>query len=197
MRFLIGIDEAGRAPLAGPVAVGAVIVPERFDVAGEFPGVRDSKLLTEKKREEIYELLKQRVIIGDIRFCVRFSDHHYIDEFGITRAVRRAVSSAVQHLSPDADGVRVLLDGLLVAPKQYTQQTIIHGDELVPLIALASIAAKVRRDRLMHRMAKKFPEYGFEHHVGYPTRAHRDAIAEFGLSTIHRVSFCKNIPAMR
>src|SRR4051812_28087529 len=112
MRFMIGVDEAGRAPLAGPVSVGAVIVPEGFDVLREFPGVKDSKLLSESKREEIYELLVRRVAVGDARFSVRFSDHRYIDHFGITRAVGRAVRSAVMHLAPpsECDGVTVYLD---------------------------------------------------------------------------------------
>jgi ribonuclease HII len=196
MKFLIGIDEAGRAPLAGPVAVGLVMVPEGFDVVHEFPGVKDSKQLSEKRREEIYALLDQRLERGDIRFCVRFSSHSHIDAAGITRSVRRALNSGVRKLSPEPEDVHVLMDGLLKAPPSYSQETIIHGDDLVPLISLASIVAKVSRDRLMHRMARKYPEYGFERHVGYATDFHRHAIREHGLCAIHRRTFCKNIVPM-
>lgn len=196
MRFLIGIDEAGRAPLAGPVSVGLVMVPEGFDVAREFAGVKDSKKLSENKREGIFEALERRVERGDIRFCVRLSDHERIDTAGITRAVRRALDLGVRYLSHEPADVHVLMDGLLVAPPQYSQETIIHGDDLVPLISLASVAAKVTRDRLMYRMAKKFPAYGFERHVGYPTAFHREMIREHGLCAIHRLSFCKKLLAV-
>ena len=197
MRYLIAIDEAGRGPLAGPVAVGLVMVPEKFDVAAEFPGVRDSKKLSEKKREEIFEALKRRAKVGDIRFCVCFSSHARIDKIGITQAVNRALTTGVQHLTPRGPSSRrdihIFLDGLLHAPSQYSQETIIRGDDLVPLISLASIAAKVTRDRLMRQMAKKFPVYGFELHKGYGTLAHRNAILKHGMCEIHRKSFCKNI----
>lgn len=196
MAFLLGIDEAGRAPLAGPVSVGLVIIPDGFDVTREFPGVRDSKQLSEKKREEIYTALERRAKAGDVRFCVRFSDHARIDAEGITRAVRRALATGVRYLAKDHLDVHVFLDGLLHAPAQYRQNTIIHGDDLVPLISLASIAAKVERDRLMHRLARTYPEYGFERHVGYPTALHRQAIREHGLCAIHRRTFCKNVLAM-
>ena len=195
MRYMVGIDEAGRAPLAGPVSVGLVMVPKRFDVAREFPGVRDSKKLSRKKREEIYELLRRRQEKGDVQFCVRFSSHVRIDEVGITRAVRRALELGLRYLTSDVGDrishIHVQMDGLLHAPPEYSQETIIHGDDLVPLISLASVAAKVERDRFMYRMAKKFPQYGFEQHVGYPTEMHRQAILEHGLSAIHRHSFCK------
>lgn len=188
--YLMGIDEAGRAPLAGPVSVGFVLVPEGFDVCAEFPGVKDSKQLTEGKREEIYKLLLRRDRLGDVSFCVRFSDHVYIDKFGITRAVKRAIISGTRYLAPVEDEVTVMLDGLLSAPSHYTQQTVIGGDDLVPVISLASIAAKVERDRLMQRLAKKYPGYGFERHKGYPTAAHYEALRERGLSDIHRRSYC-------
>ena len=176
--------------MAGPVSVGAVLVLENFDVAREFPGVRDSKKLSEDKRENIYASLRARAKRGDVRFCVRFSSHLYIDEFGITRAVRRAVWNGVRYLAPEPEGVRVLLDGLLQAPREYEQETIIHGDDIVPLISLASIAAKVERDRLMKRLAKRFPQYGFERHKGYPTRAHYAALQDFGLCAMHRRRYC-------
>lgn len=191
--MVMGVDEAGRAPLAGPVSVGFVLVPYNFDVLKEFPGVKDSKQLTELKREKIYDELLERKKNGDVPFCVRFSDHLYIDEYGITRAVKHAIISGTRYLSSREEGVTILLDGLLYAPSKYEQETIINGDELVPIISLASIAAKVERDRLMKKMAKKFPDYGFERHKGYPTKAHYAAIREFGLCEIHRRSYCKAI----
>jgi len=190
-QWIVGVDEAGRGPLAGPVSVGIVAVPEGFDVATEFAGVRDSKLLTEKKREEIYKKAVVREQAGDIRFCVRFSDNRYIDEFSITRAVRRAVCSGVRHLAKEPADVFVMLDGLLQAPQRYEQHTIINGDALVPVISLASVIAKVRRDRLMRAFAKKYPQYGFERHKGYGTKRHLYAIGVHGLCAIHRRTYCK------
>jgi len=187
----IGVDEAGRAPLAGPVSVGIVAVPVGFDVAAEFKGVKDSKQLTEFARERIYKELLRREEAGDVRFVVRFSSHLYIDEFGITRAVRRGVWGGVQFLARGREVNEVFLDGLLQAPRQFKQQTVINGDELVPIISLASVAAKVERDHLMKRMAKKYPGYGFERHKGYGTRAHWDAINMLGLCDIHRRTYCK------
>lgn len=189
MRYLVGVDEAGRGPVAGPVSVGAVMVPKKFDVLKMFPDVKDSKLLSPKVRDEIYEEVVARSKRGELEFCVRFADHSYIDTYGITRAVRRAVQKSVLALAPSPEGVRIFLDGLLYAPSKYQQETIIHGDALIPIISLASVVAKVRRDRLMMKFAKKFPNYGFEQHKGYGTKVHRDAILRFGLCEIHRVSY--------
>lgn len=189
MRFLLGVDEAGRGPLAGPVSVGAVIVPKGFDVAKEFPGVADSKKLSEKRREVIYGMLETRAATGDVRFTVQFESASVIDKDGIVIAVRRALTRAVTILAPDPAGVRVQLDGALHAPSVYEQETIIDGDALIPLISLASIAAKVERDRVMCRLAEDYPSYGFDMHKGYGTRSHYDALGEFGLCAIHRRSF--------
>ena len=189
MRFMLGVDEAGRGPLAGPVAVGVVAVPEGFDVLKEFPGVRDSKKLSEKKRENIFALLEARVALGDARFTVEFESAKTIDEEGIATAVRRALWRGVNALAPDASLVRIQLDGALRAPSEYSQETIINGDELIPLISLASIAAKVSRDRLMVNLAAEYPQYGFEQHKGYGTRAHYEMLAEHGPCAIHRRSF--------
>ena len=189
MSQVIGVDEAGRGPLAGPVAVGAVIVPEGFDVAREFPGVADSKELSEKKREKLFEMLKARVAQGDARFVVEYGEAREIDARGIALVVREAVSRAVNALAPDAALVDVLLDGALKAPSEYRQQTIIGGDRLVPLISLASIAAKVSRDRLIVAVSERYPAYGFEKHKGYGTKAHYEAIRAHGLCAIHRRSF--------
>jgi ribonuclease HII len=190
-RWVIGIDEAGRGPLAGPVAVGLILAPQEMDIREEFPGVADSKKLTPGARENLYALVEMRAKRGDIRFCARFQTHHYIDEFGITRAVERAIESGLRRLDVPHHDVEVYLDGLLKAPRHYAQQTIIRGDEKVPIISLASIVAKVRRDRLMRRMGKEYPQWGFELHKGYPTPAHYEKIREFGLCEIHRRTYCK------
>ena len=189
MRFTLGVDEAGRGPLAGPVAVGVVIVPERFIITREFPGLMDSKQLSPKAREKMFRLLRKRMQEGDVRFCVRSTSAGRIDAWGLTRAVASATARAVRFLAPSPDDIAIYLDGLLVAPREYAQQTIIGGDEAVPIIALASIAAKVARDRLMVRLAKQFPAYGFEKHKGYGTVAHYLALKKYGPCVIHRRSF--------
>lgn len=186
---MLGVDEAGRGPLAGPVSVGIVAVPEGFDVLKEFPGVADSKKLSEKKREKIFAVLEARAAKGDVHFKVEFESAQTIDEEGIATAVRRAVARGINALAPDSAIVKVQLDGALKAPSEYTQETIINGDELIPLISLASIAAKVTRDRLMIELSKKYPNYGFEKHKGYGTKAHYEALQKYGLCDIHRVSF--------
>lgn len=195
---MLGVDEAGRGPLAGPVAVGLVAVPEGFDVAAEFPGVADSKKLSEKKREKIFEMLEKRAGQGDARFTVEFENSETIDREGVAPSIRRALTRGVDKLaecgSQTSTAMRksdfhILLDGALRAPSEYEQETIIRGDDLVPLISLASIAAKVSRDRLMVALAKEYPDYGFEKHKGYGTRAHYDALARHGPCAIHRLSF--------
>ncbi|MHB0865992.1 MAG: ribonuclease HII [Minisyncoccota bacterium] len=198
MRFILGVDEAGRGPLAGPVAVGVVAVPEGFDVAREFPGVADSKKVSPKKRERIFEMLEARAAQGDARFIVEFESAGAIDEEGIAVVIRRALACGVERLvhgvgftksDMQAGTVHVMLDGALRAPPEYSQETIIHGDALVPIISLASIAAKVERDRLMVALAAEYPEYGFETHKGYGTSAHYAALLKYGLCAVHRRSF--------
>ena len=189
MKFLLGVDEAGRGPLAGPVAVGIVRVPRGFNVAREFPGVADSKQLTHEKREEIFALLEARAARGDTRYVVEFEDHKTIDEWGIVRAVRRCISRGVQKLARNPADVFISLDGLLKAPPRYPQKTIIRGDETEPLISLASIAAKVMRDRFMASLAPEYPHYGFEEHKGYGTPNHYKALVLHGPCAIHRQSY--------
>lgn len=186
---MLGVDEAGRGPLAGPVAVGVVAVSEGFDVAKEFPGVADSKKLSEKKREKIFEILEARAALGDVRFVVEFESAETIDKDGIATAVRRAVFRGVNALAPDSALAYVELDGSLKAPPEYAQKTIIGGDASVPLISLASVAAKVSRDRYMLSLAEKFPLYDFAKHKGYGTKAHYEALKRHGLSVVHRRSF--------
>jgi len=188
---MLGVDEAGRGPLAGPVSVGVVAVSESFDVLKEFPGVADSKKLSEKKREGIFKMLEVHVAKGDAHFAVEFESAEIIDEKGISYAVREAIARGINSLESKYGFTKplIFLDGALSAPPEYEQKTIINGDELIPLISLASIAAKVTRDRFMVRLSKQYPEYGFEKHKGYGTCAHYAALLEFGPCAIHRRTF--------
>lgn len=188
-RLLIGVDEAGRGPLAGPVSIGVVLVPVRFNLTKRFPGLKDSKQLSLQRREELYELMLQYAQAGELDFRVRYAGPHTIDTIGINRAVYLAIYRGVRAVALEPRHVHVLLDGLLYAPKAYSQETIIGGDESEPLIALASIVAKVRRDRLMRRLARQYPEYGFDEHKGYGTKSHYAAIQKYGLSDIHRRTY--------
>lgn len=190
-KFLIGIDEAGRGPLAGPVSVGAVLVPIDFDWA-LLSGAKDSKQMTEKAREAIFEKMQELKKSGAIRFVVALSSATTIDTKGIVPAIRLALVGAIGKLGADPAECKVLLDGGLKAPVEYIhQETIVRGDSKEKVIALASIAAKVLRDRHMIQIAEKYPNYGFEIHKGYGTKKHSEAIEKFGLSEIHRRSFCR------
>lgn len=188
---MVGIDEAGRGPLAGPVAVGVVVVPARFNQK-LLKGVRDSKQMSELGREIWYEKLRVFEVEHDVRHTVQFASAAHIDRYGIVSAVRAATARALRILELNPVRVEILLDGALRAPKKFVyQKTIIGGDASEPLISLASVAAKVRRDRLMYRLAVRYPEYGFDEHKGYGTKKHYDALTVHGLSDIHRKSFCK------
>ncbi len=195
--FLLGVDEAGRGPLAGPVSVGVVIATQGFDIREEFPGINDSKKLSEKKREVLYALLQNYVTIGILRYKVIFKSAEDIDTRGIVVVIKEAVWEGVRSLISNSSTVelrgseyRVLLDGSLSAPPEYMQETIVHGDSLEPIISLASIVAKVERDHLMCVLALQYPNYGFEVHKGYGTKRHIDAIQQHGLSAVHRTTFC-------
>jgi ribonuclease HII len=206
MKMLLGVDEAGRGPIAGPVAVGVVAVEEGFDLLAVFPGLNDSKKLSEKKREKIFALLEEEVQKGNVRYSVHFSKAQVIDKKGIVFGVQYAMNRGLEKLLPIEEALKqkthgdaarhshkVLLDGALRAPAEYTQETIIGGDAIEPVIMLASVAAKVLRDRWMaQRIAVQFPHYGFEQHKGYGTAAHYEAIKRHGLCEEHRRSFLKN-----
>ncbi len=189
----IGIDEAGRGPLAGPVAVGVVcfLSPNCPRI---FRGVKESKQLSAKAREKWFEKIKEEKVKGNIDFAVSLQSALLIDQRGLTFVIRKAIDICLKRLNQSPAEVRVLLDGGLRAPLEYTeQQTIIKGDCKEQSIALASIVAKVTRDRLMIALAKKYPQYSFEIHKGYGTKKHRGAIKKFGPIVIHRKSFLKNI----
>lgn len=190
-RYLLGVDEAGRGPLAGPVAVGVIKMPVGFNLKKHFPDARDSKVLSARKREEIYKRMVEYKKRGEIDFVVVLAPATVIDKRGISKTTLESVYKGVRKLSPKPAGVEVRLDGLLSAPKEYKQQTIIKGDAKEPVISLASIAAKVTRDRHMVKIAKKYPKYGFEVHKGYGTKKHSQSIKKFGLCKLHRRSFTR------
>lgn len=190
---LVGIDEAGRGPLAGPVAVGAVFLPRGFN-RRLIDGVRDSKQLTERAREEWFRLLRSWRREGALAFSVALVGAQHIDRFGIVSAVRLGIRRTLARLPAQTEGARILLDGGLRAPSRFEiQETIIRGDESEPVIALASIAAKVTRDRFMRSLAEEYPHYGFETHKGYGTAAHYRAVQKLGRSPEHRSSFLRGL----
>ena len=192
VKYIIGIDEAGRGPLAGPVAVGAVCVPVNFKKSF-LKGIKDSKTLSEKRRKEWFRKTTEKVRSGDLSYKVSFVSARVIDKEGISKSVSKAVSRILVRLDASPKEVRVLLDGSLYAPKEFKQKTIIRGDITVPLISLASVIVKVLRDRKMEKYAKMFPIYKLEVHKGYGTKLHRKLIKKHGPSEIHRLSFLKNI----
>lgn len=191
MRPLIGVDEAGRGALAGPVAVGAAFVPIDFDW-GLLPGVRDSKLLSPTARERIFLEAQRLRRVGALDFRVALVGAATIDRSGITRAVALGIARTLRALERSPTDVEVRLDGLLRAPAAYPfQETIVRGDLTEPAISLASIVAKVTRDRHMVRLAPRYASYGFAVHKGYGTKQHRAAIAAHGISDVHRRYFCR------
>lgn len=194
-KWIIGIDEAGRGPLAGPVAVGVVCAPEEFDFETAFPGLNDSKKVSEKARERIFEQLVERAASGDLTYCVAMPGADLIDTHGIAVVIRAAVAEGIKKLLPSEGECKVWLDGALRAPSQYAQETVIGGDALIPAIMLASIAAKVTRDRHMVELAQTYPDYLFEKHKGYGTKEHYARLREHGLSAVHRRSFIHLDPA--
>jgi ribonuclease HII len=198
IKYIIGIDEAGRGPLAGPVSVGVVLVPVNLDWK-HIPQVADSKALSEKKRDMVYQNAKTSSEELGIVTSVVFRSAHDIDQRGIAIVIKEAIAEGLEEVIKKAKvevkECQVLLDGSLKAPSQYRQETIIKGDAKEPVIGLASIYAKVERDKYMKKIAQKkaYFAYNLAIHKGYGTKAHREAIAEYGLSKEHRVSFCKNI----
>ena len=193
MRYLIGVDEAGRGPIAGPVSVGIVVVPTSFDFR-LIAGVKDSKQCTEKEREAWYEEAKLLMRRGRLRFSTALIGSPHIDRYGINSAVRLGIRTILSRLAVKPSQCEVRLDGLLHAPKEFLfQKTIIRGDQTEPVISLASIVAKVRRDRLIKRLAEEYPLYGFERHKGYGTELHYERIKEHGLCNIHRRSYLKDL----
>lgn len=181
---ICGIDEAGRGPLAGPVVVAAVIMPKDSMIEG----VNDSKKVSEKKRETLYE----QIINEAIAYGVGIIDQKEIDEINILNATKKGLTTAIKELKVKPQRILVdALTGIDTLGIPYT--SIIKGDAKAYSIAAASIIAKVTRDKIMREWDEIYPEYGFEKHKGYGTKMHIDAIKEYGLCPLHRLSFVKNI----
>ena len=180
-KYVCGVDEAGRGPLAGPVCAAAVILPE--DV--EIEGLNDSKKLSEKRREALYDVIKEKALA----YCVAYGSLEEIEEFNILEATFLAMNRSIEGLGIKAD--YALIDGNRV-PKdiKIPCETVVKGDAKSASIAAASVLAKVSRDRYITQIAQTYPGYGFEKHKGYGTKAHTDAIAKYGLTPLHRPSFC-------
>lgn len=179
--YICGIDEAGRGPLCGPVVAAAVILKK----GDKIEGVNDSKKLSEKKREMLFELIKERAVA----YSVGIVDEKIIDEINILEATRLAMKKAVEGLSAKAE--YALVDAEKKVPIDIPYTPIIKGDALSESIAAASIIAKVTRDRMVIELDRKYPKYNFAKNKGYGTKEHTDAIKQYGLCPAHRKSFCK------
>lgn len=195
---IIGIDEAGRGPLAGPVSVAAISVNEKLFKkilkAGKLSELTDSKKLSEKKREILFKELRELKNEQVLKFAVTLVSSKIIDQKGIRYALSLGIKRILKKLKAHPLEVKILLDGSLSAPEIFrNQKTIIRGDLTEPIISAASIVAKVTRDHYMKRLAKKFPEYEFEIHKGYGTEKHLRKIRKYGLSSHHRKTFCKKV----
>ncbi len=183
---VLGVDEAGRGPLAGAVVAGAVIIPEYFS---ELDEINDSKKLTEKKREKLFEIIIEKCIVG-----IGISDEKEIDEVNILNATFYAMRKAISQVTEKAEFDVVLVDGNhKIKGYMGKQEEVIKGDAKSLSIAAASIVAKVTRDRMMLEVDKEFPEYGFAKHKGYGTKLHREILLEKGPCKYHRKSFLKKI----
>lgn len=185
MHFLIGIDEAGRGPLAGPVVVAGIKIRNTARAHEFFKGIRDSKKLSPRGREEWFSSLTKN---PHIEYAVARVWPSVIDKINIARATHLAARRVYERLSAD-HSTPAVLDGGLFLPAQVPQKTIIKGDERIPVIAAASIIAKVTRDRIMVRLHKKYPKYRFDIHKGYGTKLHQKLLIENGYSHVHRRSF--------
>jgi ribonuclease HII len=178
---ICGVDEAGRGPLAGPVCAAAVILPEH----AEIPGLTDSKKLSDKKRRELFPIIKEQAIA----YGIGLASEKEIDEINILQATFLAMQRAIDQLEGKAD--LALIDGNREKDFGLPVKTVVKGDSLSANIAAASVLAKVTRDDIMTEMAETYPGYGFEIHKGYGTKAHYAALTEQGPSPIHRMTFLK------
>jgi len=211
VKYLIGIDEVGRGPLAGPVCVCSFIILKdnerrrsqiknrRLTQMGTknfsmsvFSGVRDSKKLSAKKREEWFEKIKELKKEGIVNYKIAYVSNSEIDKIGISKSIQNAINKCLKNINPKT--CRVLLDGGIKAPEKFlNQKTIIKGDEKEKVITLASIIAKVSRDKIMCDFAKKYPQYEFQKNKGYGTTEHIKKIKKYGPCKIHRKIYLKNI----
>ena len=178
---IAGVDEAGRGPLAGPVCAAAVILPENLEI----PGLNDSKKLTDKKRRELFPIIKEQAIA----YGIAFASEQEIDEINILQATFLAMERALVQLQVKP-GI-ALIDGNREKDFGLPVKTVVKGDSLSANIAAASVLAKVTRDLYMEQLAEKYPQYGFEIHKGYGTKAHYAALTQHGACEVHRQSFLK------
>ncbi len=178
-KIIAGVDEAGRGPLAGPVVSAAVILPRNFSCEG----INDSKKLSEKKRNELFPLIKKQAIA----FSTGISSHREIDQINILQASLLSMKRAVENLSTSPDFI--LIDGKFTLDMETDQAALIKGDSKSISIAAASIIAKVTRDTIMKALHNIYPEYNFIQHKGYPTKAHKEAILQHGPCPVHRRTF--------
>lgn len=191
IKFIGGVDEVGRGPLAGPVVTACVVLPEDFDVLG----VDDSKKVSEKKREELFDKIRERALAVGIGIC----DNNVIDEINILEATKKAMAMAVleadcQLKEKGLGGLEhILIDAVVLKDVEFPQTNIIKGDANSLSIAAASIIAKVTRDRMMVEYHEQYPHYAFDSNKGYGTKAHYEGIESHGITPIHRKSFLKNI----
>ena len=181
--LICGVDEAGRGPLAGPVCAAAVILPRGLEIEG----LNDSKKLTEKKREALYDPIREQAIA----YGIAFASVEEIEELNILNATFLAMNRAIEQLSPVPE--LALIDGNRSTGIRFPSRCVVKGDAKCADIAAASVLAKVTRDRYMLQMAEKYPGYHFEQHKGYGTKLHYDALREYGPSPIHRMSFLKKL----
>lgn len=182
-QLICGVDEAGRGPLAGPVCAAAVILPANLEIAG----LNDSKKLSDKKRRELYPIIMDQAIA----YGIGFADHQEIDQINILQATYLAMERAIDALRIKPE--LALIDGNRAKDFGIPVKTVVHGDSLSASIAAASVLAKVTRDDLMLKMAEEYPQYGFEIHKGYGTKAHYEALASYGPCPIHRMTFLKKL----
>ena len=180
---ICGVDEAGRGPLAGPVCAAAVILPADIEI----PGLNDSKKLSDKKRRELFPIICEKAIA----YGIAFADHKEIDEINILQATYLAMERAIENLQSKADFA--LIDGNRAKDFGIPLETVVGGDGKSASIAAASVLAKVTRDDYMLKMAEEYPEYGFEIHKGYGTKAHYAALEANGPCGIHRMTFLKKL----
>lgn len=180
-KVICGVDEAGRGPLAGPVCAAAVILPDGLEI----PGLTDSKKLTDKKRRELFPIIKEQALAYGIAYASRDE----IDEINILQATYLAMERALAQLSVKPD--IAMIDGNRAKDFGLPVRTVVKGDSLSANIAAASVLAKVSRDDLMLELAKEYPAYGFEVHKGYGTKAHYETLREHGASPVHRMTFLK------
>ena len=182
-KTVCGIDEAGRGPLAGPVCAAAVILP----LGLEIEGLNDSKKLSEKKREALYDIITEKAVAYNIALV----DEKTIDEINILQATFKAMRNAVEGLSVKPD--IALIDGNQKPGLSIEQRTIVKGDAKSMSVAAASILAKVTRDRLMIKLDEEYPEYQFAKHKGYGTKLHYECLEKYGVSPVHRRTFLKKL----